>query len=312
MSIIKARKKRKSYTQIDNTAIFDKNLSFRATGLLTYLLAMPSSWEVKVVHLCKQKKEGRDAIYACLKELKEHGYVRLVPTKEDTTNKFSGWDYIVYESPNDLIADEQGLLEFEEEPLPGNPEVGSPLPGKPLPGKPLPGKPFPGNPHILNKHIEKKNILKKQQQINANSNSSTSKELKSSAANSNLILKGKDLLIDHETLNDNQLQYVQTQLIKQELNAPNLFEEICFTLLNKNHFAKSGNDFLKKLNTILKTIREGQWSTPIELEEKKQDRIKQRERKIKVQRDLLLSEFNHSKSMENEFKKQNKENDAKF
>jgi hypothetical protein len=65
------------FVQVPSETIRDKRLSFRARGLLAYLLDMPEGWDVKSEHLSTQGKEGREAIRTALHELGEHGYYRL-------------------------------------------------------------------------------------------------------------------------------------------------------------------------------------------------------------------------------------------
>ena len=54
----------------------DARLSFRALGVLAYLLSKPDHWTVDSRVLCRTHSEGRDAIRTVLNELKEAGYMR--------------------------------------------------------------------------------------------------------------------------------------------------------------------------------------------------------------------------------------------
>lgn len=67
--------KRRRFTVIDNTAIEDERLSFRALGLLTYLLSKPDEWKANVAHLCERHVEGREAVRSALRDLESLGYV---------------------------------------------------------------------------------------------------------------------------------------------------------------------------------------------------------------------------------------------
>lgn len=60
------------------TVIQNKELSFRARGLLAYMLNRPQGWKFNIKHLSSDKvttKEGREAIQTAMKELRQHGYV---------------------------------------------------------------------------------------------------------------------------------------------------------------------------------------------------------------------------------------------
>lgn len=65
------------FVQIPSSTIRDKRLSFRARGILAYLLDMPDGWDVKSEFLASQGKEGREAVRTGLGELAVCGYYRL-------------------------------------------------------------------------------------------------------------------------------------------------------------------------------------------------------------------------------------------
>ena len=75
MSEIKVNRRR-GYTMVYNDLLpEDGSLSARAWGLYVYLVGRPDGWEARASHLSTRFKEGRDAIYAALKELVEAGLV---------------------------------------------------------------------------------------------------------------------------------------------------------------------------------------------------------------------------------------------
>ena len=63
------------YAIIGNDVLRDKRLSFRARGVLTYLLSMPDNWQTSSERIAKESTEGRDAIRAALRELESAGYL---------------------------------------------------------------------------------------------------------------------------------------------------------------------------------------------------------------------------------------------
>jgi hypothetical protein len=63
------------WTTIDNRTIEDDRLTFRALGLLVYLLSRPDYWKAHVNHLCATHEEGREAVRTALGELERFGYV---------------------------------------------------------------------------------------------------------------------------------------------------------------------------------------------------------------------------------------------
>ncbi len=69
---------RRFYVQVDSQTARDDDMSFRALGVLTYLLDQKEDWQVKSEQLSKGKgREGRDAVRKALHELARRGYYRL-------------------------------------------------------------------------------------------------------------------------------------------------------------------------------------------------------------------------------------------
>ncbi|MFD7504779.1 hypothetical protein [Streptomyces sp. NPDC059850] len=69
---------RRYYVQVDSQTARDDDMSFRALGVLTYLLDQKEDWQVKSEQLSKGKgREGRDAVRKALHELARRGYYRL-------------------------------------------------------------------------------------------------------------------------------------------------------------------------------------------------------------------------------------------
>ena len=101
MSIIRS-KRADNFTVIGNH-IFNSGLSFRAIGLLVFLLSRPDNWKVSVAHLVKmtddtKNKLGKEAIRSVLAELVERGYIRTQEIRGEA-GRYFGLDYIVYDEP---------------------------------------------------------------------------------------------------------------------------------------------------------------------------------------------------------------------
>jgi hypothetical protein len=84
------------YTVIQNDTIRDKQLTWKARGLLCFLLSYPDNWELSIAHLEKKSPDGREAVRSGLIELEKHGYLKR--EKKRVKGKFQV-DYIVYEIP---------------------------------------------------------------------------------------------------------------------------------------------------------------------------------------------------------------------
>ena len=76
MAIIRNRRKDK-FSIINNDTLNDDRLSFKARGLLAYMLSKPDDWQFYVSELQKHsQKDGRRAIESALKEIQEAGYLQ--------------------------------------------------------------------------------------------------------------------------------------------------------------------------------------------------------------------------------------------
>lgn len=71
------------FTIIANEPFTEARMSLQAKGLLGYLLTLPGDWVVNIKEVAKHSRNGRDAHYAALRELKYFGYARLVDTRNN-------------------------------------------------------------------------------------------------------------------------------------------------------------------------------------------------------------------------------------
>ena len=67
--------RRDRYTSVSRSTINDENLSFRARGILIWLLDKPDDWRVDSEQIAAAAKEGRDAVRTALNELVAAGYI---------------------------------------------------------------------------------------------------------------------------------------------------------------------------------------------------------------------------------------------
>ena len=102
MTILKIKKRTNPYLQIDKTGIEDENLSWRARGMLAYLIGRPPNWEISVNQLTKASdSDGRRAVQSTLKELEQANYLIRYPYHNPETGLMDGWKSIVFETPSD-------------------------------------------------------------------------------------------------------------------------------------------------------------------------------------------------------------------
>ena len=105
-----SRRKTSKYTTISNVFLRDKNLSLKAKGFLTVVMALPDDWDFSIKGICSILKEGKSAIYGVVQELKENRYCKTTPSR-DEKGLILGLDYMFYEEP------------YEEEPQQDNPHT---------------------------------------------------------------------------------------------------------------------------------------------------------------------------------------------
>ena len=65
------QKRTSNFTVVPNEFLHTDKLSFKAKGLLSYLLSLPSDWEVHISHLATASKDGHDSVSSGMAELLE-------------------------------------------------------------------------------------------------------------------------------------------------------------------------------------------------------------------------------------------------
>lgn len=107
--------KKSNFTAVPNKALHNKNLSWKAKGLLSYLLSLPEDWAIYKKDLKNRSTDGYDGMLSGFLELEQHGYIETVRCSEE--GLFGGGvDYIIHDSP---------IREFTDsgKSITGNPEL---------------------------------------------------------------------------------------------------------------------------------------------------------------------------------------------
>ena len=146
-----------NYTVMSNHHLTDRDLSFKAKGLMSYMLSRPDDWDFTIAGLSRLNKDGRDAIGRIIQELESHGYLERVRRRQ-SKGTFGTMEYILHEQP-----------------MPGNPALDKPAlesPGQdnPVLDNPAQEKPVQGNRPQLN--TDRQNTERKKNE-NKNTESST-------------------------------------------------------------------------------------------------------------------------------------------
>jgi len=93
--------KSRLYTKISNAALQDDRLSFRARGLIAYILSLPDTWTLCMEHLYTVSPQGRDSIQSAISELKECGYMQHTIIRDAATGRVKGHEWIAYDDPTE-------------------------------------------------------------------------------------------------------------------------------------------------------------------------------------------------------------------
>lgn len=117
MPIIRIKKRENPYVQIDRAAIEDNRLSWRARGILAYLLSKPDEWHIHVHDIVNHGTEGREAVQKSLKELQKFGYAKL-QARRNETGQMLGKEWVITEEPIN------GFSVRRQSPTNGIPDVG--------------------------------------------------------------------------------------------------------------------------------------------------------------------------------------------
>lgn len=113
-------KKNTNFVVMDKTALNDRRLSWKAKGIMAYMLSKPDDWTFYLDEIATNSTDGMSSFRSGFNELKSLGYVKRVQ-RQDENGKFN-WETIVHEVP-----------------LTENPHV--------------------ENPHMENPHMENRNLL---------------------------------------------------------------------------------------------------------------------------------------------------------
>lgn len=136
MAIFRVYKESGNFVTVNKDFIHDPNLSWKAKGILLYLLSRPDDWQIYETELKKHACDGRDSLRTGIKELEKVGYIQRKRIRDDKGH-FREYEYRVFEQPN---------------------HIGYSHLGKPQLGNSHLGKPDTTNNNITNNDLTNNNI----------------------------------------------------------------------------------------------------------------------------------------------------------
>lgn len=107
MGIIRVAKNN-NYVVMNRTALNDNRLSWKAKGIMAYMLSMPDDWVFHMKELVTHSTDGERAFRAGFDELKKCGYIERKPIREG--QRIKEWETIVHEVPQ--VKDDSLLCGF--------------------------------------------------------------------------------------------------------------------------------------------------------------------------------------------------------
>lgn len=99
--------KNNNYTVMSNYHLRDKKLTFKAKGMLSFMLSLPDDWDYSLNGLCSVSKEGITSIRSTLNELEKTKYLKIKKVK-DSKGLFE-YEYYIYEYPYETNPDIENL-----------------------------------------------------------------------------------------------------------------------------------------------------------------------------------------------------------
>lgn len=101
MATFRVFKESGSFVTVHKDFIHDDNLSWKAKGILLYLLSRPDDWQVYETEIVKHSSDGLSGLKSGIKELEQVGYIQR-NRKRDDKGRLKEYEYLVYEQPNHI------------------------------------------------------------------------------------------------------------------------------------------------------------------------------------------------------------------
>lgn len=161
--------KAKNYTVIDNECLRDCRLSWKARGILAYVMSLPETWRVNAVELQSHASDKKESTISGLRELAYFGYAELLRDRDGEGHFVQGWYfYEVSKKPTvqakvrskvraHSAKDGPSLFDLA---APSLPESGIPVPAMSEPAGPVPVMPSLLNTEISSTDESVRNIIK--------------------------------------------------------------------------------------------------------------------------------------------------------
>lgn len=127
---------REYYVVMDNRVLEDHRLSWKARGVIAYLLSKPDGWEVMTAELINSGPDGRQSVESALSELEHIGYLIRHHQVRGEKGHFDSVQTEIHECPTsgwpEARARKKAQVRTDADyPQPGNPRTDNPQAGNP-------------------------------------------------------------------------------------------------------------------------------------------------------------------------------------
>ena len=100
---IRRSKRDCNFTMISNVGLKDNRLSFKAKGLLSYMLSLPDDWVFYESEIVNHATDGKQSVRSGMKELEKFGYL-VREQQRSSSGKFAKIDWVVSDEPINVDA----------------------------------------------------------------------------------------------------------------------------------------------------------------------------------------------------------------
>lgn len=88
----------RNFTTISNSILYDSNISFKAKGILIYMISRPDDWTFYENEIAKNGVDGVKSIRSGIKELIIRGYIKRQQVRRDK-GYYDSYEYWIYDTP---------------------------------------------------------------------------------------------------------------------------------------------------------------------------------------------------------------------
>ena len=94
------KNKDRPYVMLNKQFLNDERLTWKAKGILAYLLSLPDDWKIYEEEVGEHSRDGIDSLRTAIKELISSGYISR-ETLRNEKGQMQGYSYCVYEVPTE-------------------------------------------------------------------------------------------------------------------------------------------------------------------------------------------------------------------